>query len=142
MQTPSVVEYSSDAQIDVFDTRAFAENQVDDTCEHARACNLGCHSRTHFQRKRKFTHRHPFFSVNSFDHHTTSTSAIVLETAVPKSFHHLPRLGVISSVDHNFSLSLCANVGPVFSFLIVFSMDMFHEAVNVRNRFGDILFPP
>ena len=30
MKTLSVVEYSTDAQIDVFDTWAFAENQVDE----------------------------------------------------------------------------------------------------------------
>ena len=48
METPSVVEYSVDAQIDVFDTQAFAENQVDEACEHAHTCNLGRRTRTHF----------------------------------------------------------------------------------------------
>ena len=83
-----------------------------------------------------------YFSVNHFDRHTASTAAIVFETAVPKSFHRLPRLGVISSVKDNFSMSLCASVGPVTSFLIMFSRDMLHEAVKVRNLFGDIPFPP
>ena len=49
METPSVVEYSIDAQIDVFDTQAFAENEVDAACEYAHTCNLGCHGRTHFR---------------------------------------------------------------------------------------------
>ena len=122
--------------MDDFDTQAFTEDQSADTC------NLGRYSRTHFQRDCNFTDRHLFFSVNHFDRHTASTAAIVFETAVPKSFHRLPRLGVISSVKDNFSMSLCANVGPVTSFLIMFSIDMLHEAVNVRNRFGDIPFPP
>ena len=35
VQTPSVVEYSNDEQIDVFDTQPLAENQVDEACEYA-----------------------------------------------------------------------------------------------------------
>ena len=53
------------------------------------------------------------------------------------AFGRLPRLGGISSVKDNFQ-SLCDDGGPVVSFLIVFSVDMFREAVNVRNRFGDL----
>ena len=60
MQTPSVVQYSIDAQIDVFDTQAFTEDQIKDTCEYAHTCNLGRHSRTHFQRDCNFTDRYLF----------------------------------------------------------------------------------
>ena len=114
MQTPSVVEYSVDAQIDVLDTQPFTGNQIDDTCEHVHACNLGCHSRTHFQRDCNFTDCH--------DHHTTSTFALVFEASIPITFHRLPRLRILTSVKDYFPLSLCADVGPVVGFRIVFSL--------------------
>ena len=57
------------------------------------------------------------------------------------SFHRLPRLRIITSVKDNFSVPV-RQCCPVVSFLIVFSLDRFHEVVNPRNRFGDLLFPP
>ena len=44
--------------------------------QHAHACNLGGHHRTHFQKECNFTDFHPFFSVDPFDYHTTSTFAV------------------------------------------------------------------
>ena len=48
------VQDSVDTLIDVLNTRAFAEDQIEDTREHAHTRNLGCHSRTHFQKKSNF----------------------------------------------------------------------------------------
>ena len=109
-QTSSFVEDSIDTLIDVFDTQPFAEGKIMDTREHAHTSNFGRHCRANIQRDCNFTNRHPSFHVDPFDHHTTSTSAIVFEAAIPKSFHHLPRLGVVSSVKDKCPLSLCSNV--------------------------------
>ena len=122
MQTPSVVKYSIDTQIDVFDTQAFTEDQINDTCEYAHACSLSRHSRTHFQMDCNFTDSHRSFPVDSFDYHTASTFAVVFRAAIPKAFHRLPRRGVISSVKIYFPPSLRSNVSPVVSFLTVFSV--------------------
>ena len=114
------------------DKQASAENQIKDTREHAHTSNLGRHSRAHFQAVCNLTNRHTCFPVDNFDDHTTSAFAIVFEAAVPIAFHRLPCPRIITSVKDNFPLSLWSNVGPVVSFLNVFSVDMFHETVNVR----------
>ena len=92
MHTPSVVKYSVDTQVDVFDTQAFTEAQIQNTREYAHTSNLGGHSRTHFQRDCMFANRHPFSPVDAFDHRTTPTSAIVFEAAILVTFHRFPRL--------------------------------------------------
>ena len=63
METRSVVEDSIDTLIDVLNTQAFAEDQIEDTREHAHTSNLGCHCRTHFQKNSNFTNRCPSFPV-------------------------------------------------------------------------------
>ena len=93
-----------------------------------------------FHRDCMVANRHPFSPVDPFDHRTTSTSVIVIEAAIPVTFHRFPRLGIVTSVKDNFPSSLCANVGPVVSFLIVLSVDMFHEVVNPRNWDGQSSF--
>ena len=108
METPSVVEYSIDAQIDVFDTEAFAENEVDAACEYAHTCNLGCHGRTHFQRDCNFTECRPSFPVDPFDHNTTSASAIVFEASITETSYRLPYCGLTTSVDDNVFVRPCA----------------------------------
>ena len=96
MQTPSVVEYSVDAQIDVFGTQAFAEIKSIRACEYAYTCNLGCHSRAHSKRDCNLTDCHLCFPVNPVDHHTTSTSAIVFEAAIPTASRRFPCLRVVT----------------------------------------------
>ena len=43
---------------------------------------------------------------------------------------------------YHFSPSLCANVGPTVCFLVMFSADVFHETVDVRDRCGSSALPP
>ena len=61
----------------------------------------------------------PCSPVDPLDHKTTSTFAFVFEAAVPKACR-LPRLRIVLWVKDYVPLSLCANVGAMVSFLIVF----------------------
>ena len=71
--------------------------------------------------------------VNSLNHDSTATSTVVLGAAIPEAFHHLPCFSIIASVNNNFSPSLCSQVGPVTSFLIVFPENVFHVIVSLRD---------
>ena len=89
-----------------------------------------------------FSDCHRSFPVDPFDHHTTSTFAIVFEASIPRTLHRPPRLRIITSVKDYFSLSLCTNVCPVVSLPIVFSVDTFRKIVDFRSSTGYLLFPP
>ena len=69
-------------------------------------------------------------------------SAILPLSLELKAFQRLPCFSITTSVDNNFSLSLCTNVGPMVCFLVVFSVDVLHEVVDFRNWSGYPLFPP
>ena len=73
---------SIDSLIDVLYTPTLAQDQIEDTCEHAHSKNFSCHDRTRFQRNCNFTDCHPIFSVDSFDH--DSAAALFIETPSQK----------------------------------------------------------
>ena len=100
MQNQSVIQDSLTSLIDVLNTQVFAEDQIEDTREHAHTSNLGCLSCTLFQRNSNFPDCHPSFPVDSFDHHTTSTSAIVFEAAI--------RVSEVSRLSSTIFLCPCA----------------------------------
>ena len=52
------------------------------------------------------------------------------------------RVVELSRLSMTIFLSLCANVGPMEGFLIVFSVDMLRKVVDVRDRLGDSPLPP
>ena len=59
----------------------------------------------------------------------------------PEVFYRRPCFSITASVNSNFPLSLCPQVGPVISFLIVFPEKVFHVIANLRSGIGDFLFP-
>ena len=130
-----------DSLIDVLYTQTLVEDQIKDTCEHAYPKTFHCHGRAHFQRHCDFSDCHPFFSVYSFDYYSTSATAIVFEASIPETTYRLPHC-VLTSVDDNFPPPLCAYISPMVCFLIVFLVDMVHEAVDFRDRLGNSLLPP
>ena len=116
--------------IDFFDTQAFTEDQIKDSREHAHTSNLGCHSRANFQR---------IALLLMVTHFSLSTPLITIPHPLLPVFLKLPsqnpftafRVSELSRLSRNFSLSLCADVGQVVSFLIVFSVDNFHEVLSM-----------
>ena len=89
MQNQSV-EDSIDSVIDVLNTQAFAEDEVDDTREHTYTSNFSCHGRSRFQRDCNFTDCHPFSPVDLFDYNAAPASTIVFETSIPEAPYRLP----------------------------------------------------
>ena len=124
MQNQSDVQDSIDSLIDVLNTQALAEDQIEDTCEHAHTNNFRRHGRAHFQRNCDFTGCHPFFSADPFVHNATPASTIVFEASIPEATYRLPYCGIVSSVDDTLSVSLRAYLCPVACFLIVISVDV------------------
>ena len=90
-------------------TQTLVENRILETSERAHAQHFGRHGCTNFQRDRNFADGEPFYSVNSFDHHSTPAFPIVFATAIPKAF--------------NRRLQRC----PVISLLIVFTKSSIFE---------------
>ena len=111
------------------------------SCEHTHHC-FGSHGRTDTQGHRNLADHDPCVPVSSFNHDTTSTSTVVLGASIPEAFHRVPCLSIIASVNNNFSLSLCSQVGPVISFLIVFPENVLHVNVNLRDGVCDLPVPP
>ena len=68
---------SIDSLFDVLYTQTLAQDQIEDTCEHAHSKNCSCHDRTRFQRNCNFTNCHPIFSVDPFDHDSAAALTIV-----------------------------------------------------------------
>ena len=141
MQNQSDVQDSIDSLIDVLNTQALAEDQIEDTCEHEHTSHFRRHCRTHFQKHCKLTDCHSFFSVDPFYHNTTSACDIVFEASIPESSYRFPCCGIIFSVDINLSPSLCAYIGLVI-FFVMFSVAVLHEAVDVRDWRGHSSLPP
>ena len=130
------------ALIIVLYTQTLAEDQIADTPEHAYTKNFRRHGGSHFQRNCDLTDSHPFLSVYPFDHDSADAFAIVFETSIPDVTYRLPCCGDVFPTDIDFSSSVCANVGSVVCFLILFSVDVFHEVVDVRDRGGSSILPP
>ena len=137
MQNPSVVQDSVDSLIDGVNTQAFAEDQIEDTGQHAHTSNFCCHGRAPTFRGVEI-----FYWFDPFDHNITFVPAIAFKASIPEASYRLPCCGILSSVDDYFPSSLRANVGPVVCFLVVFPVDMVYEAVNIRDRLGDSPLPP
>ena len=95
-----------------------------------------------FHRNCDLTDCHPCLSVYTFDHDSAAAPAIVFVTSIPEASYRLPRCVRVFPVENNFSTSLCASVGPVICLLIMFSENVFHEVVDIRDRFGSSSLPP
>ena len=93
---------------------------------------LSCHSRTDFQET----------AISLIDHNATSAPASVFEAFIQEASYCLTCCGVTSSLDGYVSPSLRANVCQVACSLVGLSVNMFHEAVDIQDRPGDIPFPP
>ena len=79
------------------------------------------------------------FCVYSIDHDSAAALVIIFETSI-LSLSML--LAYVFPVEINFPSPLCAHVGPVVCFLIMFPVDVFHEVIDVRDRFGSSSLPP
>ena len=72
--------------------------------------------------------------LSTFDHDSAAALAVVFETSIPEATYRFPCCG--------FIVSLCACVGPVVCFLIMFPVDVLHKVVDVRDRYGNSSLPP
>ena len=86
--------------------------------------------------------RDPLVPVHAFDNNSTAASTVVLGAAIPEALHRLPSFRITTLVNFNVPLSFCTLVRQMISFLVVFSEDVFHVTVDLRDRKCDLFFPP
>ena len=115
--------------------------KIEDTREHAYTKNFRYHGGTLFQWNCDFTDWHPFF-VYSLGHDSEAAPAIVFEASIPETTYRFPCSWGVFPIDINFLSSLCANVGPVACFLVLFPLDLLHEVFGDRGRRDSSSLPP
>ena len=72
------------------------------------------------------------------DAHKISESQPQTRSSINERTH----CGLTTSVDDIFPPPVCAFISPMVCFLIMFPVDMVHEAVDIRDRLGNSLPPP
>ena len=125
-----------------FHTEVFSQHEVQDASKDTDTHHFGRHGRPYPQRYRNFADCDPFVCGSTLDDNSTVTSTDDLGAAIPEASHRFPSFIIFTFVNDNLSLSLCTPVRPVISFLIVFSEDVLHIIIDLRDNKCDFSVPP